>query len=235
MSCRALCLVAQPALPFETAESVTYSRSANCLCVRLSARRCSAIYSPSNLLSSIRCAQIRFGPAGPGQYSTGAGIVINTGRNGRSTAAPVLYSRPLYPQNYRPCPRRLTRLVCYRQSRKEARRSKIEVRLDPEYAEPKLLILADSMSEEVERILRLLRSERDGSRRLLREEPLPWRRGGISRIYAQQGRVWRCDGLRRICPPPGGSHYWIRSSPQRALSAYPTPELINLRRCAAST
>ena len=36
---------------------------------------------------------------------------------------------------------------------------KIEVRLDPEYAEPKLLILADSMSEEVERILRLLRSE----------------------------------------------------------------------------
>ena len=67
---------------------------------------------------------------------------------------------------------------------------KIEVRLDPEYAEPKLLILADSMSEEVERILRLLRSE--PGRPLVgfrREGASPLEEGGISRIYAQQGRV----------------------------------------------
>lgn len=99
---------------------------------------------------------------------------------------------------------------------------KIEVRLDPEYAEPKLLILADSMSEEVERILRLLRSEPDG---LLvgfrREGASPLEEGASSRIYAQQGR----SAPRRTpanMSSARGSTSWRRSSPQRVSSAYPT-------------
>lgn len=79
---------------------------------------------------------------------------------------------------------------------------KIEVRLDPEYAEPKLLILADSMSEEVERILRLLRSEPDGlSSASAAREPRPWRRGHQPHLRPA-GQGLRRDGLRRIRPPP---------------------------------
>ena len=78
---------------------------------------------------------------------------------------------------------------------------KIEVRLDPEYAEPKLLILADSMSEEVERILRLLRSE-PASRRLPPRGSLAPGGGGHQPHLRPAGQGLRRDGLRRIRPPP---------------------------------
>lgn len=107
---------------------------------------------------------------------------------------------------------------------------KIEVRLDPEYAEPKLLILADSMSEEVERILRLLRSE--PGRPLVgfrREGASPLKEGGISRIYAQQGRV---------CAATDSGEYVLRQRlyelEEKLASAgfvrISNSELINLRR-----
>ena len=107
---------------------------------------------------------------------------------------------------------------------------KIEVRLDPEYAEPKLLILADSMSEEVERILRLLRSE--PGRPLVgfrREGGSPLGGGGSSRIYAQQGRV---------CAATDSGEYVLRQRlyelEEKLASAgfvrISNSELINLRR-----
>lgn len=46
--------------------------------------------------------QIRFGLQDQVNVSTGAGIVNNTGRNGRSTVAPVPSYDRSYPQNYRP-------------------------------------------------------------------------------------------------------------------------------------
>lgn len=100
---------------------------------------------------------------------------------------------------------------------------KIEVRLDPEYAEPKLLILADSMSEEVERILRLLRSE--PGRPLVgfrREGASPLEEGGASAASTPS----RAGSAPRRTPAnmssAKGSTSWRRSSPQRVSSAYPT-------------
>lgn len=98
----------------------------------------------------------------------------------------------------------------------------VEIKIDPSQPEPKVVITAASMTEEVNRIVRRLSEEipqvisgtRDGKLEVLEPEEL-------IRIYAASGKVFAVTGKGEYTPCGSGCTSWRSGSVPISLSASP--------------